>query len=363
MKKTKVYVIFGGKSGEHEVSIRSARSVVAAIDKKKYDVIPLGIGKNGTWLKGPEAQKVLTTRTKLDRGESIEALPPASTSRELSELVKHQDAPPVVFPVLHGPYGEDGTMQGMLEMMNVPYVGSGVLGSALGMDKILQKQVFIQHGLPVVPFVWFLRKTWEQDTKGVLKQIKKMSKAFPYFIKPANLGSSVGISKAHNEKELREAIQFAGTYDRKIIVEKGVEGIREVEVSVLGNDEPKASIAGEVAPANEFYDYNAKYINENSRITIPAAISKSTLKKIQTLAVQAFQALDCSGFSRVDFFLEKKSGKIWLNEINTIPGFTSISMYPKLWEASGVSYSKLVDTLIQLGIERWKEKQKLATSL
>jgi len=363
MKKTKVFVIFGGKSGEHEVSIKSARSVVAAMDKTKYEVIPLGIGKNGTWLRGSEAQKVLATRNKLDKGETIEALPPAATSQELAKLIKNEITPPVVFPVLHGPYGEDGTIQGMLEMMNVPYVGSGVLGSALGMDKVLQKQVFLQYNLPVVPFVWFLRNEWERDRKGILKKISLMSKSFPYFVKPANLGSSVGISKAHNAKELIKAIHFAGEYDRKIVVEKGVEGVREMEVSVLGNDTPKASVPGEIAPANEFYDYDAKYINENSKLMIPANIPLKTQKTIQAIAVSAFKALDCAGFSRVDFFLTKKTGQIWLNELNTIPGFTSSSMYPKLWEATGVSYVKLVDTLIQLGIQRWKEKQKLATSL
>jgi len=363
MNKTLVYVIFGGKSGEHEVSIRSARSVIAAIDTNKYIVIPLAIGKNGTWIKGPEVTKTLSSRSKIDKGRSMEALLPTPTMKEIIRLSKHVNAPPVVFPVLHGPYGEDGTIQGMLEMMNVPYVGSGVLGSALGMDKVLQKQVFIQYGLPVVPFVWFLDKEWKKDKKGILRKILKMGKTYPFFVKPANLGSSVGISKAHNEKELYDAIAFAGTYDRKIIVEKGMEDIREIEVSVLGNDDPKVSVCGEIIPANEFYDYDAKYINENSRVAIPAKIPGAVQKKIQSVAKEAFRALDCSGFSRVDFFLEKKTNKIWLNEINTIPGFTSISMYPKLWEASGVPYTVLVDTLIQLGIQRWKEKQQLATSL
>jgi len=363
MKKTKVFIIFGGKSGEHEVSIRSARSVVAAIDTKKYDVNLLGIGKNGTWLRGSEAVKTLTTRTKLDKGKTIEALPPAATSQELATLIKDKETPPVVFPVLHGPYGEDGTIQGMLEMMNVPYVGSGVLGSALGMDKVLQKQVYLQYSLPVVPFVWFLRKDWERDKKSILKKISIMNRSFPYFVKPANLGSSVGISKAHNEKELIKAINFAGEYDRKIVVEKGIEAVREVEVSVLGNDDPQASVAGEILPSNEFYDYDAKYFNEDTRLYIPAKISKATLSTIQEIAKKAFTALDCCGFSRVDFFLEKKTNKIWLNELNTIPGFTNVSMYPKLWEATGLSYSDLIDKLIQLGIERWKEKQKLVTSV
>jgi D-alanine-D-alanine ligase len=362
MKKTNVYVIFGGKSGEHEVSIRSARSVVDAIDKEKYTVIPLGIAKDGTWLCGTEAQKAITSYVKMERGETKEVLPHLPVARELIELTKNEEFPPVVFPVLHGPYGEDGTIQGMLEMMNVPYVGSGVLGSALGIDKVLQKQIFLEYGLPVVPFVWFLKKESKNDKKAVLERIKKLS-SFPFFVKPANLGSSVGISKAHNEKELCDAIEFSGLYDRKIIVEKGIENIREIEVSVLGNDEPDASVCGEIIPEHEFYDYDAKYIDDTTQLAIPAPISSDLQLRIQIIAKQAFQALNCSGFSRVDFFLEKETGKIWLNEINTIPGFTSISMYPKLWEATGVSYKTLIDKLIQFGIQRWKEKQQLATSL
>jgi D-alanine-D-alanine ligase len=362
MKKTKVFIIFGGKSGEHEVSIRSARSVLQAIDTKKYDPELLGIAKNGTWLRGPAAKKALSSKTKIDRGQSTEVLPPLSTSHELVKLIKDEITPPVVFPVLHGPYGEDGTIQGMLEMMNVPYVGSGVLGSALGMDKVLQKQVFLHYGLPVVSFVWFLYKAWKKDKKSIIKKIEHMSR-YPFFVKPANLGSSVGISKAHNEKELVKAIELAGTYDRKIIVEKGMEHIREVELSVLGNDDPIASVCGEIIPEHEFYDYDAKYIDESTRLVIPANVSKKIQRELQKTAIEAFTALDCSGFSRVDFFLEKKSGKVWLNEINTIPGFTSVSMYPKLWEATGVSYKDLIGKLIQLGIDRWKEKQQLTTTL
>jgi len=350
MKKTNVYIVFGGKSGEHEVSIKSARSVVEAIDKEKYTIIPLGIAKDGMWVCGEEAQKALASCEKMDRGQIKQVLPPLSVSCD------------VVFPVLHGPYGEDGTIQGMLEMMNVPYVGSGVLGSALGMDKVLQKQVFSEYGLPVVPFIWFLKKEWKDERRKILAKIRKIG-SYPHFVKPANLGSSVGISKAHNEKELREAIDLAASYDRKIVVEKGMEHIREIEVSILGNDEPEASVCGEIIPEHEFYDYDAKYIDDTTRQTIPAPIPSDLQLRIQAIAKQAFKSLDCSGFSRVDFFLEKDTEKIWLNEINTIPGFTSISMYPKLWEATGVSYTVLIDTLIQLGIERWKEKQLLATSL
>jgi len=360
MKRRKVYIIFGGRSGEHEVSVRSARSVVAAIDTGLYEPIALGIAKDGTWLKGAEAQRILTSQTKIDTGENIEKLVPAGISRELATALD-SDMPTVVFPVLHGPYGEDGTIQGMLEMMNVPYVGSGVLASAIGMDKVLQKQVFLQQELPVVPFVWFLKKEWHTDKKVIVKKITSMG-PYPFFVKPANLGSSVGISKAHNEKELYKAIDFAGTYDRKIVVEVGM-NIREIEVSVLGNDDPATSVCGEIIPANEFYDYDAKYSDEDTRLMIPADIPQDVQEHIQSIAKQAFRALDCSGFARVDFFLEKETGKIWLNEINTIPGFTSVSMYPKLWEASGVSYAELIDRLIQLGVERWKEKQQLITSL
>jgi D-alanine-D-alanine ligase len=362
MKKTKVFIIFGGKSGEHEVSVRSARSVLQAIDRNLFEPELLGIAKNGTWLQGAAAQKALSSKTKIDRGQSTEVLPPPSTSHELVKLIKDEITPPVLFPVLHGPYGEDGTIQGMLEMMNVPYVGSGVLGSALGMDKVLQKQVFIHYGLPVVPFVWFLKKEWNKDKKEIIKKIERMSR-YPFFVKPANLGSSVGISKVHNEKELYAAIDLAGSYDRKIVVEKGLENIREIELSVLGNDDPMASVCGEIIPEHEFYDYNAKYIDESTRLVIPANVSKKTQRELQKTAIEAFRSLDCSGFSRVDFFLEKTSNKVWLNEINTIPGFTSVSMYPKLWEATGVSYQDLIGKLIHLGIERWKEKQQLATSL
>ncbi len=361
MAKTKVYIVFGGKSGEHEVSIRSARSVMEAIDREKYEPELLAIAKNGTWLRGPQARRALMERTSIDRGSSMTLLPPLPKATGLISS-SAEPMPSVVFPVLHGPYGEDGTVQGMLEMMNVPYVGSGVLGSALGMDKVIQKQVFAQYGLPVVRFSWFLMGEWLSDRQFILRKISRECGKYPLFVKPANLGSSVGISKAHNEKELVSAIRLAGQYDRKIIVEQGKEGIREIEVSVLGNDKPEASVCGEIIPDHEFYDYDAKYFDEKTRLMIPADIPKKIQDTIRNMATTAFRALDCWGFSRVDFFLEKQSGNIWLNEINTIPGFTSVSMYPKLWEASGVSYPTLIDKLIQLGVSRWKEKQRLATS-
>ncbi len=348
--KIKLLVVFGGRSGEHEVSVRSARSVIDNIDKNKFEVIPLAIGKNGTWLTGPKAAKVLATGVKIDKGEGENKLIPYVTSQK-EQLV--------IFPVLHGPYGEDGTIQGMFEMMNIPYIGSGVTGSALGMDKIIQKQLFAQKNLPIVDYYWFLRSSWRQDKEKVKKNIEKHFHCqYPLFIKPANLGSSVGISKAHNRKELDKTIDLASRYDRKILVEQGIENAREIEVSILGNDDPQASVCGEILPSNEFYDYDAKYINEKTQLVIPAKILNEIQKQIQKIAITAFKTLDCCGFARVDFFLEKKSNKIWLNEINTIPGFTNVSMYPKLWEASGVGYQQLIEKLVLLAIERWKEKNE-----
>lgn len=359
LKKTKIIVIFGGKSGEHEVSIKSARSIIAAIDKNKYEVIPLAIAKNGTWLKGPAAQKVLSSGEKVETGQAV------ATGQWLIKGGATEPAlPAVVFPVLHGPYGEDGTIQGMMEMLNVPYVGAGVLGSALGMDKVVQKQLFLFHGLPVAPFTWFLKDEWLHAQKDTLAKVKQYFKnTYPLFVKPANLGSSVGISKAHNEKELIAAIAEAAKYDQKILIEKGIENILEVEVSILGNETAEASVCGQIIPANEFYDYDAKYIDENTALIIPAKIKPKTQKQIQEYGCQEFKILNCAGLARADFFVERVTEKIWVSEINTMPGFTSISMYPKLWETSGISYSELVEKLIQLAVERWKEKQKIKTSI
>ncbi len=357
MKKAKVIVIFGGKSGEHEVSLKSARSVLAAIDKNKYDVVPLAIAKDGKWLGGPKAQALLQSGDKVETGKDLTV---TSQDLLLQEDKIPAEVPAVVFPVLHGPYGEDGTIQGMIEMLNVPYVGAGVLGSALGMDKVVQKQLFLFHGLPVVPFTWFLKDEWKKDKEAVLKKINNI---FPLFVKPANLGSSVGITKAHNKPELMKAIDFAAKYDQKILVEKGIENIWEVEVSILGNEAPVASVCGQIIPANEFYDYDAKYIDENTALVIPAKIKPETQKQIQEYGKQEFKILNCSGLARADFFVERATEKVWVNEINTMPGFTSVSMYPKLWEASGVSYTELVEKLIQLGIERWKKKQEIKTSI
>jgi D-alanine-D-alanine ligase len=358
IQKIKVIVVYGGKSGEHEVSLRSARSVIAAIDKDKYDVVPLAIAKDGRWLPGPQAIKLLQSEKKIEKGNEVVVREQDLSLTETGEL----QGPTVVFPVLHGTNGEDGTIQGMFEMLNVPYVGSGVIGSALGMDKVVQKELFAFHNIPVVPFIYFLKRDWEINDKVVINRVLKTLQ-FPMFVKPANLGSSVGITKAHSEKELVKAILEALKFDSKILIEQGIEDMHELEISVLGNENPRYSVCGEVLPANEFYDYNAKYINDNSTLVIPAKIPTEIQKQIGEYAVLAFKVLNCLGLSRVDFFLEKKTNKIWLNEINTMPGFTSISMYPKLWEASGVSYPELVEELIQLGIAKWKEKQEIKTSI
>jgi D-alanine-D-alanine ligase len=393
MKKLRVGILFGGRSGEHEVSLLSAASVLNAIDKNKYEVVPIGITKDGRWLTAGAAENLLQGKPEhepralragdpdatppaavLAHGESV-VVPPepvhrehglmpfqggaASLTRRASDRAINVD---VIFPVLHGTFGEDGTIQGLLELADIPYVGAGVLGSAAGMDKDIMKSLFLAAGIPIVKHVTILRSAWEKEQKKVHKLVESKLK-YPLFVKPANLGSSVGISKAHDRKELGPAIEEAAKFDRKIVIEQGVGGkkkkAREIEISVLGNDNPVASLPGEIVPGKEFYDYTAKYLDEGSQLIIPAKLSKSGTKKIQELAVRAFKAVDCSGLSRVDFLMEPgKSGKIYLNEINTMPGFTAISMYPKLWAASGLSYSDLIDQLIQLGLARHEDKKK-----
>lgn len=360
-KKITVGVIFGGKSGEHEVSIASAISIIKNISKKKYKILPIGIHKNGKWAIGslsyrlvPEnLKKFLTSPKKNPKKKQY-----VSLARQLPYI--HPNTVDIAFPVLHGTYGEDGTMQGMLELANIPYVGSGVLGSALGMDKVVQKELYKLHGLNQVKFFCIKKKDWSRNKKHILRFIEK-NYDYPIFVKPANLGSSVGISKAKNKKDLIKAIKIASQYDNKILIEEGLIHIREIECAVLGNDNPKASVCGEVVPSNEFYDYSAKYIDNASKIFIPAKLNKRTEKKIQSMAIQAFTILNLSGMARVDFFLTKKN-IIYINEVNTIPGFTSISMYPKLWEASGLPYAKLIDKIISLALERHKEKNGLKTS-
>ena len=367
-KKLRVGILFGGKSGEHEISLRSARSILAAIDRKKYEVVELGISKAGRWLPPREAQSLLgefeSSSSTLDTGLSIAA---AAAEPALGTGLD------VVFPVLHGTFGEDGTVQGLFELADIAYVGSGVLGSAAAMDKDTMKRLFQAAGLPMTPHVTILRGEWKADPKRCTRLVEKELR-YPVFVKPANLGSSVGISKVKSRKDLATAMDLAASFDRKIVVEQGVGGAgvkpRELEVAVLGNDAPEASVVGEIVPAKEFYDYEAKYEldgADESVSIIPAKLSAAEAKKIRAMAIAAFRACDCAGLARVDFLMapavrgnggKVKPAEILLNEVNTMPGFTSISMYPKLWQASGVSYSKLIDRLIELGLERHREKQQ-----
>ncbi len=400
MAKLRVGILFGGRSGEHEVSLLSAASVLNAIDKTKYEVVPIGITKDGRWLTAEHAERLLkgeghaeksvrATQTALRAGdpeatpgaavlaagESV-VVPPEPSRREAGLAPFQTDANlrrasdrainvDVIFPVLHGTFGEDGTIQGLLELADIAYVGAGVLGSSAGMDKDIMKSLFRAAGLPIVKHVTVLRGQFEREPKKVQKLVESKLK-YPVFVKPANLGSSVGISKAHDRKELGPAIAEAAKFDRKIVIEEGVGGkknkAREIECAVLGNDEPKASIAGEIVPCKEFYDYDAKYLVEGSEAVIPAKLTKEEMKTVQRLAITAFQAVDCTGLARVDFLMEpgshKKSRKIYVNEINTMPGFTAISMYPKMWVASGLAYPELIDRLIQLGIERHEDKKR-----
>src|SRR5262252_1675890 len=392
MKKIRVGILFGGRSGEHEVSLLSAASVFNAIDKNKFEVVPVGITREGRWVTASDAERLLEGRpleheerqlragdpeatagaAVLARGEAVmvppepkSAMAPFQTDAGTAMLARRASDRAidvdVVFPVLHGTFGEDGTIQGLLELADIPYVGAGVLGSAAGMDKDIMKALFRAAGLPIVKHVTILRGEWEAEPKKTEKKIEKTLK-YPVFVKPANLGSSVGISKAHSHKELGPAIYEAAKFDRKIVIEQGVGGkkqkAREIECSVLGNDKPQASVPGEIVPGKEFYDYTAKYLDEGSQLIIPAELTKAETKKVQELAIKAFQAVDCSGLARVDFLMDPKTRKIYLNEINTMPGFTAISMYPKLWAASGLEYSELIDRLIQLGIERHEDKKK-----
>ena len=355
-KRLRVGVLFGGRSGEHEVSLISAASVIQALDPEKYEAIPIGITKDGRWLAGTAAHKMLPDilrfgeRVMLSADPNVAALVPVSDSRPDALRVD------VVFPVLHGTYGEDGTVQGLLDLAGLPFVGSGVLGSAVGMDKDMQKRLFLQAKLPVGDFLAVTRAAWEKSRGKVLSAIRKKFR-FPVFVKPATLGSSVGMTKAHDAKELAAAMDLAAEFAQKILVERAIRG-REIEISVLGNEDPKASIPGEIVPHREFYDYAAKYLEEGTRLLIPAKLSRAQVKRFQEFAVRGFRALECLGMARVDFFLEHRTGRILLNEINTIPGFTSISMYPKLWEASGLSYRNLLDRLIELALAQHREKQR-----
>jgi D-alanine-D-alanine ligase len=360
-KKIRIGVIFGGRSGEHEVSLVSAASVIRALDPEKYEAVPIGITKDGRWLAGSPAQKMLPEvlrsgqRVMLTADPNVAALVPLDDTRSGSLRVD------VVFPVLHGTYGEDGTVQGLLELAGLPYVGSGVIGSAVGMDKDMAKRLFVQEGLPVGDFIAIARSQWEQSRAAVLKLVGKKFR-FPLFVKPAALGSSVGMTKVHKAQELPAALDLAAEFGQKLLVERNIRG-REIEVSVLGNDAPEASVPGEIIPHREFYDYTAKYLEDGTRLEIPAKLSAAQVRRFQDYAKRAFRCLECRGMARVDFFLERSTSRLFINEVNTIPGFTSISMYPKLWEASGLPYRELIDRLIELALAEQRERQRTKYSI
>lgn len=369
-KKLRVGVIFGGRSSEHEVSVRSAASVIEAIDRKKYDVLPIAITREGKWLSPPDAAGLLTQAAQSRLPEKTDTMirsdvailgDPSHTGLFAFDLkggVPSSEPLDLVFPVLHGPFGEDGTLQGLLEMANIPYVGCGVLASACGMDKVAMKLLFLQAGLPMCRYVWFLRSHWQANREKVIKKVIR-DIGFPCFVKPANLGSSVGVSKAVDKASLERAVELAAEFDRKIIVEEAVDA-REIECAVLGNDEPQASLPGEYVVHDNsagFLDYTEKYAKTGHvDFVVPAPISKSMVTRIQRMAVQAFQAVDGSGLARVDFFLKRDTKDLLINELNTLPGLTEVSGYPKMWEASGLSYAKMLDRLIELAFERHREK-------
>lgn len=386
MKRIRVGVIFGGRSSEHLVSIRSAASVIANLDRERYEPAPLYIFQNGHWAVPDRPPTALSEEEAREYARDQEARQ-ARAAREAHLVANPQDehtlltierdthrpgADPdlayvrglhldVVFPVLHGPYGEDGTVQGLLELANVPYVGGGVLGSALAMDKAVMKVVFAARGLPLTPWTVLRTVDWDADREGVLRGVLA-ALPLPVFVKPANLGSSIGISKASDEAGLAAAIDAAAQYDRKVVVEAAVPRAREVEVSVLGNDAPEASVAGEIVPSREFYDYEAKYLDDGSKLLVPAPLDDAQMAEVRRLAVEAFRAVEGSGMGRVDFLLDGGSGAWFVNEVNTIPGFTTISMYPKLWEATGLGYTTLLERLIDLALERHAAKQHLRTA-
>jgi D-alanine-D-alanine ligase len=386
VKKLRIGIIFGGRSGEHEVSVTSAASIFKHIDRAKYEPVAIRIEKDGRWTLPDRPPAALSAAEVIQQARSMPARPsragrdtlfapyPSSEtmisveragageppSDEIERAVVTRLGLDAVFPILHGPYGEDGTVQGLLELANIPYVGPGVLASAAGMDKAVMKVLFAARGLPVCDWHGFVRAEWDRDRAGVLAKIAALG--LPVFVKPANLGSSVGISKVKTAAELIPAIEMAFEFDRKVVVEAGVPNAREIECAVLGNDEPETSVPGEIIPSREFYDYEAKYLDEGSKSVIPADLPAATVADVRRLSVEAFRAIDAAGLARVDFLLSRDTGAIFVNEINTMPGFTTISMYSKMWEASGTAYPALVDRLIQLAIERHADKQKLKTS-
>jgi D-alanine-D-alanine ligase len=385
VKRLRVGVLYGGRSGEHEVSLASAASVFANIDRKRYEPVPIRIEKDGRWALADKPPAVMIAGEVIEQAR-MEAARPMREGREVHFVARPSDETiltidrsrgrdtevpaaivtglslDVIFPMLHGPYGEDGTMQGLLELANIPYVGAGVLASAVGMDKAVMKILFAARGLPVCRYRAVLRHEWEADPDKLTADLEDVLH-YPMFVKPANLGSSVGISKAKDVAGLREAMALAGSFDRKIVIEAAVANAREIECAVLGNDTPEASVPGEIIPSREFYDYESKYLDEGSTSVIPADLPKKTADQVRKLSIEAFKAIDGAGMSRVDFLLARDTGKLYLNEVNTIPGFTTISMFAKLWAASGVEYSVLLDRLIALALARHAEKQQLRTSL
>ena len=388
MKKLRIGVIYGGRSGEHEVSVASAASIIRHLDRERYDPVAIRIEKDGRWALADKAPTAIAAADVLELGRT-QAPRPGRPGREAlllahpgEETILTIERRPgksssgedggtasvtglgldVIFPALHGPYGEDGTVQGLLELANVPYVGAGVLGSAVGMDKAVMKTLFAAHGLPIVKHLVVLKREWERHREDVGARIGR-ELGFPVFVKPANLGSSVGISKARNEEELPTAIDLAAEFDRKVVVEAAVPQAREIECGVLGNDQPEASVPGEIVPSREFYDYDAKYLDDGSQLLIPAPLTDKQVTDVQRLSVEAFQAVEGAGMARVDFLMDRRRGQLFVNEVNTIPGFTTISMYPKLWEATGLGYSALIDRLIALALERHADKQRLRTSI
>lgn len=353
MSKLKVAVLFGGTNTEHEVSLVSAQAVIQNLDTTKYEIIPIKITKENVWLRAKELKPSYTPSI----GEKIVS---AETAIDSIDDLLEEHSIDVVFPVLHGPYGEDGTIQGLLELMRLPYVGCGVTGSAVCMDKILQKNVCQSYNIPVVPYTWFTKEEWNHDRSKMTDIINKFNNQYPLFVKPANQGSSVGITKAHNETELEAGIQLALERDLKVIIEQGVEDVREIECGLLGSSSyAKASVLGEIIPDQEFYSYESKYLTGGSQAIIPAQLSPELAQSIQQTAKRAFLVTDCYGLARIDFLLNSRTNEFYLNEINTMPGFTPISMYPKLWEASGIGYSVLLDQLIELAIKRYNQKSTL----
>jgi D-alanine-D-alanine ligase len=358
--KIRVGVIFGGRSSEHQVSLVSAASVMGALPADRYEVVPIGITPDGRWISSAGALGLMK-EGRVPATQPEHTLLPEPGRQGLIGADGGTSDPirlDVIFPVLHGTFGEDGAMQGLLELADIPYVGAGVLGSAVGMDKIVQKQLFEQAAIPVPRYCWFSSAAVNEAPRKAAAVVERQLR-YPVFVKPANTGSSVGISKAHDRKELLRAFEEGVQYDRKVIVEQGIRDVREIEVSVLGNDDPEASVPGEIIPSNEFYDYDAKYVDGRSTAVIPAKIPRASARKVREYAVRAYRAIDCAGMARADFLMAKRTGRIYINELNTIPGFTAISMYPKLWEASGLSYPELLDRLIQLAIERHRQTRAL----